>query len=58
MSTTTEAPKPCTSRTSVCLCISGSVAAVKAPDLAERLLKRGINVDLVVTHSADRLLNI
>ena len=41
----------------MCLCISGSVAAVKAPDLAERLLKRGINVDLVVTHSADRLLH-
>ena len=52
-----EAVKARASWTSACLCVSGSVAAVKAPDLAERLLKRGVSVDLVVTHSAERLLH-
>lgn len=41
----------------MCLCVSGSVAAVKAPDIVERLLERSISVDLVVTQSAERLLH-
>lgn len=43
---------------SVCLCASGSVAAVKAPELAERLLRQGVSVDLVVSQSAERLLQV
>ena len=35
---------------------SGSVAAVKAPDLADALLQRGVSVDLVVTAAAFSLL--
>ena len=41
---------------SVCLGVSGSVAAVKAPDLADALLQRGVSVDLVVTAAAFSLL--
>jgi len=40
----------------VCLCVSGSVAAVKAPELARELLRRGVGVDLVVTEAAHSLL--
>lgn len=43
-------------RRGVCLGVSGSVAAVKAPELAEALLARGVDVDLVVTDSAHALL--
>ena len=41
---------------SVCLCVSGSVAAVKAPDVALELLRHGVSVDLVVTEAAHSLL--
>lgn len=41
---------------SVCLGVSGSVAAVKAPDMADALLQRGVSVDLVVTDAAFSLL--
>ena len=40
----------------ICLGVSGSVAAVKAPELAAAFLKEGVNVDLVVTESAYKLL--
>lgn len=43
--------------TSMCLCVSGSVAAVKAPEIITELMKRGVHVDLVVTKSAERLLH-
>ena len=38
------------------LAVSGSVAAVKAPDVAAALLGRGVSVDLVVTEAAYSLL--
>lgn len=41
---------------SACLGVSGSVAAVKAPELAEALLRAGVSVDVVLTESAHRLL--
>ncbi|KAL1529359.1 hypothetical protein AB1Y20_000311 [Prymnesium parvum] len=41
----------------VCLGVSGSVAAVKAPEIAQRLLDQGIHVDVVVTQSAERLMH-
>ena len=44
------------SGSSVCLGVSGSVAAVKAPDLADALLQCGVSVDLVVTEAAFSLL--
>ena len=43
-------------RRSVCLGVSGSVAAVKAPELAAGLLSRGLDVDLVITDAAHSLL--
>jgi len=36
----------------VCLCASGSVAAVKVPDLAEQLVKKQIHVDILLTEAA------
>lgn len=42
--------------TSALLAVSGSVAAVKAPELAAALLHRGVSVDLVLTESAHKLL--
>ena len=44
------------SRTSVCVCVSGSVAAVKAPDLADAFTQRGMDVDMVITKAAFSLL--
>lgn len=41
---------------SVCLAVSGSVAAVKAPDIANALLREGVCVDVVVTEAARRLM--
>ena len=41
---------------SVCLCVSGSVAAVKAPQLAAALLAHGVSVDIVLTDAAYTLL--
>ena len=41
---------------SICLGVSGSVAAVKAPEIAEALLGAGVSVDVVVTESAFRLM--
>jgi phosphopantothenoylcysteine decarboxylase len=41
---------------SVCLCLSGSVAAVKAPQLVAALLGHGVSVDLVLTDAAHTLL--
>ena len=43
-------------RLSVCLGISGSVAAVKAPELVRGLLAAGMNVDAVVSESAVKLM--
>lgn len=40
----------------VCLGISGSVAAVKAPELTLAFLRHGVSVDLVVTEAAHSLL--
>ena len=42
--------------TSALLAVSGSVAAVKAPELAEALLRRGVSVDVVLTEAAYALL--
>lgn len=36
----------------VCLCASGSVAAVKVPELAELLMQKQIRVDVVLTEAA------
>ena len=44
------------SSSSVCLAVSGSVAAVKAPELASALLAAGVSVDLVLTEAAFSLL--
>ena len=44
------------SSSSVCLAVSGSVAAVKAPELAGALLAAGVSVDLVLTEAAFSLL--
>ena len=41
---------------SVCLGVSGSVAAVKTPEIAAALLAAGADVDLVVTEAAYSLL--
>ena len=41
---------------SICLGVSGSVAAVKAPEIAAALLAAGADVDLVVTEAAYSLL--
>ena len=41
---------------SACVCVSGSVAAVKAPELVSALLQRGVSVDLVITTAAFTLL--
>ena len=42
--------------TSCCLAVSGSVAAVKAPDIVAALLSHGVSVDVVVTESAVKLM--
>ena len=39
-----------------CVCVSGSVAAVKTPELVRALLQRGVSVDLVLTDAAHSLL--
>ena len=41
---------------SCCLGVSGSVAAVKAPDIARLLLDAGVSVDVVLTEAAHSLL--
>ena len=41
---------------SACLAVSGSVAAVKAPQLAAALLHAGVSVDVVVTEAAYSLM--
>lgn len=41
---------------SCCLAVSGSVAAVKAPELARLLLDAGVSVDLVLTDAAYSLM--
>ena len=43
-------------RQSICVGVSGSVAAVKAPDIAAALLAAGVDVDLVVTEAAHSLM--
>mmetsp|Transcript_24912 Transcript_24912/g.54414 ORF Transcript_24912/g.54414 Transcript_24912/m.54414 type:complete len:212 (-) Transcript_24912:639-1274(-) len=40
----------------VCVCVSGSIAAVKAPELASLLLAAGVHVDMVVSEAAAKLL--
>ena len=40
----------------VLLGVTGSVAAVKAPELCEALLSHGVSVDVVLTESAVKLL--
>ena len=51
-----DAASPPAHWTSVCLCVSGSVAAVKAPELAAEFLRAGVSVDLVLTDAAHALL--
>ena len=53
-----EAPPPrmADAATRVCLGVSGSVAAVKTPEIAAALLAAGADVDLVVTEAAYSLL--
>ena len=46
----------CPAWASACVCVSGSIAAVKAPEIARALLRRGVSVDLVVTRAAHSLL--
>ena len=48
----------CDEWASACVCISGSVAAVKAPELVLGLLVQGISVDLVTTEAAQNLLEV
>ena len=42
--------------TSALVAVSGSVAAVKAPEIVARLLNAGVSVDLVLTESAYKLM--
>ena len=43
---------------SVCLCVAGSVAAVKTPDIVRGLLLAGVQkIDCVLSHAARKLLN-
>ena len=49
-------PPRATEWASACVAVSGSVAAVKAPDLASALLSAGVSVDLVLTEAAHSLL--
>eukprot|EP01052_Picozoa_sp_SAG31_P019980 SAG31_NODE_1482_length_8175_cov_4.484398_1_plen_132_part_00 len=37
----------------VCIGASGSIAAVKTPEIVEKLISAGVHVDLVVTKPAD-----
>ena len=50
------APAQKTAWSSCLLGVSGSVAAVKAPDLASALLRAGVSVDIVLTEAAHSLL--
>ena len=52
----TRPPPPVMPRQSICVGVSGSVAAVKAPDIAAALLAAGVDVDLVVTEAAHSLM--
>jgi len=52
----TAAVAPLPPNLSVCLGVSGSVAAVKAPELASALLRAGASVDVVLTEPAHALL--
>ena len=59
MAATTTAPTAVAAlppNLSVCLGVSGSVAAVKAPELASALLRAGASVDVVLTEPAHALL--
>jgi hypothetical protein len=55
-SSSSQEPRLAAAWTSAVLAVSGSVAAVKAPQLAAALLRRGVSVDLVVTQAAHSLL--
>eukprot|EP00310_Coccolithus_braarudii_P021448 CAMPEP_0183354368 /NCGR_PEP_ID=MMETSP0164_2-20130417/37268_1 /TAXON_ID=221442 /ORGANISM="Coccolithus pelagicus ssp braarudi, Strain PLY182g" /LENGTH=276 /DNA_ID=CAMNT_0025527237 /DNA_START=54 /DNA_END=884 /DNA_ORIENTATION=+ len=51
-------PKPSLNQpASICFGVSGSVAAVKVPQIVRSLLQRGISIDLVLTESACKLLH-